>query len=87
MAVAPVAGGKKGKGGASRLADDNDEFLDEEAKEYNKSEDEEDVEEQEDYTKDAMIKKPKKSAGAAKPKAASNKAAKAPKPKAAPKKK
>lgn len=32
VAVAPVAGGKRGKGGASRLGGEEEDFLDEEAK-------------------------------------------------------
>jgi replication factor C subunit 1 len=75
VAVAPVAGGKRGKGGASRLAEDDGEFLDEEVAEYNKSEEEE-GDAEDDVEKDSMIKKPKKKAAPKKPKAATATAAK-----------
>ncbi len=73
VAVAPVAGGKRGKGGASRIAEEEEEFLDDEVKEYNKSEEEEDgAAVEDDVERDAMIKKPKKkkAPGPKKPKAA-----------------
>jgi replication factor C subunit 1 len=75
VTVAPVAGGKRGKGGASRLAEDDGEFLDEEVAEYNKSEEEE-GDAEDDVEKDSMIKKPKKKAAPKKPKAATATAAK-----------